>query len=83
MANCYFYHRFLYPRTECIMLYGAVRKFYPYLHWRLQDPEGKGSANIEMLPLLPFKSVEKFLAIEEDNFGVHYWKGTYSGKWTP
>ena len=31
------------------MLYGAVRKFYPYLHWRLQDPEGKGSANIEMV----------------------------------
>ena len=29
MAMYCFCHCFLYPRTECIMKYGAVRKFYP------------------------------------------------------
>ena len=28
MAIYCFCHCFLYPRTECIMKYGAVRKFY-------------------------------------------------------
>ena len=34
MATYCFCHCFLYPRTECIMKYGAVRKFYhDYLHY--------------------------------------------------
>ena len=34
MAMYCFCHCFLYPRTECIMKYGAVRKFYhDYLHY--------------------------------------------------
>ena len=35
-------------------------------------------ANYDKLPC-----IGKVLAVEEDNFKVHYWKGTYCGKWTP
>ena len=35
-------------------------------------------ANYDKLPC-----IGKVLAVEEDNFKVHYWKGTYYGKWTP
>ena len=39
MAIYSFGHCFLYPRSECIMKYGAVRKFYPQSEktiWRLE-----------------------------------------------
>ena len=67
------------------MLYGAVRKFYPYLHWRLQDPEGKGNANIEMVDdfLATLQVSRKVPSHRGGQIWGHYWKGTYSGKWTP
>ena len=44
-GNVFFCHCFLSPRTECIMLYGAVRKFYSHLiHQQLKSINSTATA---------------------------------------
>ena len=57
MAKYCFCHCFLYPRTECIMWYGVVRKFYLKTKWNQKGMKFRKSSLFDLY----FRYLQLFL----------------------